>query len=177
MTEPPIGDRTFTTPNFQQVWGIRYIDELICRDYTNPVSSASRSSSSSAAPAPPARIYVAQDANFNVTALLDASATVLQRFRYEPYGQSTVLSAAWNPTTDSYAWNWRHQGLYRDVETGIIYNRMRYLHPLLGRFLQRDPIEHIGGVNFYELIRSYPTFATDPLGLERVMYNPRYNCG
>ncbi|HVS71952.1 MAG TPA: hypothetical protein VHQ47_11910 [Phycisphaerae bacterium] len=90
-----------TSADKQQVWGIRYVDELVCRD-----------------DAVPERIYVCQDANFNVTALVDTSASVLQRFIYEPYGQPAVLNASWASTTDSYNWVWRHQGLAWDVETG-----------------------------------------------------------
>ena len=70
--------------------GIRYIDELVCRDDATPL-----------------RLYATQDANFNVTALVDTSANVKQRFIYEPYGTSTVLTAAWASTTDAYGWNWR----------------------------------------------------------------------
>jgi len=32
-----------------------------------------------------------------------------------------------------------HQGLMHDKEFGLIYNRARYLHPVLMRFMQRDP--------------------------------------
>ena len=31
-----------------------------------------------------------------------------------------------------------HQGLIHDKEFGLIYNRARYLHPVLGRFTGRD---------------------------------------
>jgi len=33
-----------------------------------------------------------------------------------------------------------HQGLMHDKEFGLIHNRARYLHPVLGRCVQRDPM-------------------------------------
>jgi len=139
-----------TTADVQQVWGIRYVDELVCRD-----------------DATPQRLYAAQDANFNVTALLASASggAVLQRFTYEPYGMSTVLDASWSPTTDAYAWNWRHQGLAEDAETGMYYNKYRYVHVVLG-FLQRDPIGYAGGINIYQYVSANPSNSTDPLGLQ-----------
>ena len=42
--------------------------------------------------------------------------------------------------------------------------RARYYHPRLGRFIQRDPIGYVDGVNLYEYTRSNPIAATDPYG-------------
>ena len=47
----------------QYVWGIRYIDELVCRD-----------------DATPRRLYACQDANFNVTSITNTSGTVQERY-------------------------------------------------------------------------------------------------
>jgi RHS repeat-associated protein len=137
-----------TSADKQQVWGIRYVDDLVCRD-----------------DATPQRLYVTQDANFNLTTLIDASASVKQRFIYESYGMSTVLSAAWASTTDAYAWGWRHQGLMQDTETSVIYDRMRYLHSMLGTFLQRDAEEYMDGNNLYQIEKSSPPNCFDPMGL------------
>ncbi|MGH7215344.1 MAG: hypothetical protein ACREIT_11330 [Tepidisphaeraceae bacterium] len=41
------------------------------------------------------RIYVLQDANFNVTALVNASGSVIERYLYDAYGKRTVLDANW----------------------------------------------------------------------------------
>jgi RHS repeat-associated protein len=42
-----------------------------------------------------------------------------------------------------------HQGLPHDEESGLIYNRARMLHPTLGRFTQRDPLEYVDGSTMY----------------------------
>lgn len=78
-----------------------------------------------------------------------------------------------------------------DCETGIYYNRARYYHPNLGRFLERDPKEQalvlfralamnaearaalavfdpagqfVDGANLYQFVRSNPGRHTDPSG-------------
>ncbi len=52
------------------------------------------------------RLYVAQDANWNVTALFNSSGAVVERFRYEAYGKREVLNAAWASLgSDPYAFS------------------------------------------------------------------------
>ena len=58
----------------------------------------------------------------------------------------------------------RFQGQYFDDETGLHYNRHRYFDPLSGRFVSKDPIGLLGGIN----TQSYPHNPiqwADPLGL------------
>ncbi len=40
------------------------------------------------------RLHVLQDANWNVTALVDTGGTVMERYAYSAYGAPTILSAA-----------------------------------------------------------------------------------
>jgi hypothetical protein len=40
------------------------------------------------------RLYVQQDANYNVTALVDTTGAVAERYAYDPYGSVTVLAPA-----------------------------------------------------------------------------------
>ena len=47
---------------------------------------------------------------------------------------------------------------------GITTNAEAYLHPKLGRFVQRDPIGYHDGMNVYEYVRSSPTSFVDPTG-------------
>jgi RHS repeat-associated protein len=118
----------------QYVWGTHYVDELICRDrtVTDPFDE---------------RVYALQDANFNVRAIVSDVGTVLERYRYTPYGQRTVLNANFtthgDATSGGYAFAIGHQGLMYDAETGLIYNRNRMLLPHVGRYGQRDPLEQV----------------------------------
>ena len=87
----------------QYVWGTRYIDELVCRDRANE------------------RLYAMQDANMNLTGICNASGTVVERYRYDPYGNVTIMNASWSVLGSSaYAWMIGHQGLLRDIESGLL---------------------------------------------------------
>ena len=159
---------TSTSANFQYVWGVRYIDELVCRDYANtPGSSSSSSSSGSPMPSSPSRLYAFQDANFNLTGVCDAGGTVRERYAYDPYGNRMVYDASWSPlATSDYAWVIGHQGLMIDIETGLVYNRMRLVNPPLGRFIQREPsgVEYVDSLNLYLYELDNPVDEVDPQG-------------
>lgn len=58
----------------------------------------------------------------------------------------------------------RFAGQYYDPETGLHYNRHRYYDPGIGRFISKDPIGLMGGINLYQYVPN-PTQWIDPLGL------------
>jgi RHS repeat-associated protein len=140
---------TSTSRDKQYVWGLRYVDELVCRD-----------------DATPQRLYAMQDANFNLTAVCgNTSSGVLERYRFDPYGSRTIMNSSWGVISASaYSWSIGHQGLMHDQESGLVYNRIRYLSSNLGRFLQRDLL-YVGGLSLYQYIRSNPGYTLDPFGL------------
>ena len=64
----------------QYFWGIDYVDALTARvDYASGAVSAT--------------YYAQYDANWNITAIVDATSGVLERYIYDPYGTATVLYA------------------------------------------------------------------------------------
>lgn len=60
----------------------------------------------------------------------------------------------------------RFAGQYDDPETGLFYNYFRDYDPIVGRYIESDPIGLIGGLNTYSYIDGNPLLASDPLGLE-----------
>ena len=46
----------------------------------------------------------------DVTALVNTSGTIEERFSYSPSGVVTVLSPSWASTTDAYGWTFLWQG-------------------------------------------------------------------
>jgi RHS repeat-associated protein len=60
--------------------------------------------------------------------------------------------------------NLRFPGHYYDCETGLHYNRFRYYDPVLGCYLQCDPLGIAGGYNLYAYITN-PLTDVDILGL------------
>ncbi|MFI8222401.1 RHS repeat-associated core domain-containing protein [Pseudomonas sp. NPDC085632] len=61
----------------------------------------------------------------------------------------------------------RFQGQYHDHETGLHYNRYRYYDPQTGRFISKDPIGYLGGLNLY-VYAPNPVGWVDPWGLQRI---------
>ncbi len=116
------------------------------------------------------RIYVAQDANFNVTALIDTSGTVQERFQYDAFGSFTVLTGTWGSrASSSYAWKYLHQGGRWDADANVFSFRNRDYSPILGRWLQLDPLRFSSGdVNFYRGYSNCAIRFTDPSGLQTI---------
>jgi RHS repeat-associated protein len=124
---------TSTSMDKQCVWGVRYVDELICRD-----------------DATPQRLYACQDANFNLTAITDISGDVVERYVFDPYGNRLIYDGSWTAqSTSSYSWVIGFQGLSQDPEDGLICVRNRYLHTMLGAWISRDPISATNNTSFY----------------------------
>ena len=113
------------------------------------------------------RLFALQDGVRNVTALIDTSGSVVERYRYEAYGLAVVMdsSFATRSAGSSYDWKMRFQGACWDSETGLYYMLNRFHHPRLGRWVQRDPMGYVDGMNHYEYCRGLPTCYIDPLGL------------
>jgi len=113
-------------------------------------------------------LYYTQDANYNVTGLIDTSGTVRERYVYDPYGKVTIYNGDWTSTV-SWANSKQNEVLYCgyrwDPETGPSQVRYRPLHPTLGRWTSRDPAGRINGDNRYSYCRQSPTVCSDPLGL------------
>jgi len=141
---------TSTSMDKQRVWGIRYVDELVCRD-----------------DATPQRLYACQDANFNVTSITDTSGVVQERYLFDPYGSRTIMTASWGVITSSaYVWVIGYQGLIHDSESWLVHARNRYLAPQLGVWSSRDFLGYLNSPNLYEFVRSSPIGVVDPLGLD-----------
>jgi RHS repeat-associated protein len=111
--------------------------------------------------------YFHQDGLGNVVALTDGSGAVLERVRYDAYGQPEHLTAAGavsgaSPTGNRFLFTGREWF----SELGLQDNRYRYYQPGVGRWLSRDPIEEEGGMNLLEYVGNNPIAGLDPDGLK-----------
>jgi RHS repeat-associated protein len=134
----------------QYVWSPVYVDAMIERD------------------TPTQRLYVQQDADWNVTALVNTSGSVVERYVYDPYGSVTYLNATWGTISSSaYSWIYLYQDGRLDNATALYSFRKRDYSGTLARWLEDDPLSFdAGDSNFYRFVGNDPAANTDSSGLQ-----------
>ncbi|TWT45051.1 hypothetical protein RAS1_14720 [Phycisphaerae bacterium RAS1] len=169
------------------LWGERFPEPLAMIDYTDAGDVPAIGSSGGGAET----LHFVHDALGSVIGLLDAGdpdATptpippkMVERYEYDPYGRTYV--EAWDAGTSEwvrltpqgdataggsrfgnpFAWT----GQRYDASVGMYHFLFRSYSPELGRWMQRDPLGYLDGVNLYEYVRSCATTATDPMGAQQ----------
>jgi RHS repeat-associated protein len=85
-------------------------------------------------------------------------------YNYKPFGEATI-------TTSTITNNIRFPGQYYDAETGNHYNYMRDYNPMIGRYMETDPIGIKQGMNhLYMYAEADPINLDDFKGLLSCMY-------
>jgi len=163
LEERFVDDEGTPTAIHQYVWSARYIDAPVIRFHD--ANADGDCDPSSATDGDTIRYYTG-DANYNVTALLDYTGTVVERYAYTAYGEATAYDAAWSnpaaPTVDSPL----YCGYFFDAETATYHIRNRQYHPGLATWLIRDLVEYEAeDFNLYRYCSSNPEMLVDPSGL------------
>jgi RHS repeat-associated protein len=156
----------------QYVWSLAYVNALVERDDSSSGGSYGESGSGLGR-----RLYVQQDANFDVTALTNTSGTVQERFIYSPYGVTTVIdgTTSWSTTTDMYSWVYTFQGGRASAASGMIHFGARDYSSTLGTWMQPEPFygAYIDGANLYQAMGMNPVSHVDPTGTCDENANPQ----
>ncbi|MDD4890785.1 MAG: hypothetical protein PHU85_12755, partial [Phycisphaerae bacterium] len=152
----------------QYLWDQRYVDALVCRWRDTTGDGVIDET-----------LYYAQDANWNVTALVNPAGQVVERYVYSPYGERIVLNGevdAAGADTSASQWQSRasntfgneiaNSGYRLDPETDNNQVRNVYFRPPLGVSLSRDPNGYGDGNNLGDMINSNPINRTDAMGLD-----------
>ena len=84
------------------------------------------------------------DALGSVSELTDSGGAVAKSYSYDSFGNILDQSGA---VENSYA----YAGRELDSESGLYYFRTRYYDPRIGRFLRKDPVGLVAGMNLYAL--------------------------
>jgi RHS repeat-associated protein len=145
----------------RNVWSPVGVDTLVLRDQSSQHNGTLDQ-----------RLYVQQDPKGNVTALVDTSGSVQERYAYDPYGAVTVLAPNWSSRgTSSYGWTYFYQGKRYDSTVGLYDSRGRVYSPTLMRPLQVDPLGLGPDNNYYRWEGNGPIDRIDPSGLDWDWYD------
>ena len=157
------GSGSTDTPIRQYIWGT-YIDE--CIQLTTLTTLGSQSLS-------PGTYYLLQDLLYRAVALANSSGAIVEAYDCDAYGNTLIFTGpgadgVWFTDDDvqsSYGANEIIYCGYRfDPESELYHVRNRTYSPVLGRWIQRDPIGYAGSVNLYEYASSRPATRLDPNG-------------
>ncbi len=114
--------------------------------------------------------YYHSDGAGNVTGLIDANENMAARYLYGPFGK---LTAQWGPLAGANAMQF--SSMPRHANSGMSLYAFRGYDPTLQRWIQRDPIGELGGLNLYGFVGNNPLGYVDPFGLgwsDYKSYNP-----
>jgi RHS repeat-associated protein len=103
--------------------------------------------------------YMAFDSYGSLRSVVDAAGTEVQRRTYDAFGVTTYVK---DPQFDAI---FGFGGGLEDNYTGLVHIGVRYYHPLLGRWLQRDPVGPEASFNPYVFVGNDPASLVDPSGL------------
>jgi RHS repeat-associated protein len=153
VLEERVGSRV----DMQYAWSPVYVDAMIERDRDADATGGLEE-----------RLYVQQDANWNVTANVEKTGKALERYIYSPYGKSDFLNSEFTTIglNSNYNLIYLYKGLRFNHTSALYDNRLRFISPFLQRFLQQDKSEFQAGyANFYLSRANNPTKFLDELGL------------
>lgn len=93
-----------------------------------------------------------------------------ERYEYDVYGQMRRLNpdfTAFSGTEagNPYYFTGRELDSFDTNALKLMYYRARSYDPHTGRFLQRDPMQYVDGLNMFEYVKSSPIRHIDPFGL------------
>ena len=111
----------------------------------------------------PNAYYYAQDHLDSVRDLVNTSGQVLASYDYDPYGNPTRTEESGSARAD-----YRYAGLFYHQPSGLYLTHYRVYDPVTARWLSRDPIGEMGGVNLYAYVEGNPVSRIDPFGLEGI---------
>jgi RHS repeat-associated protein len=104
------------------------------------------------------KFFYTRDHLGSIREVANNSGSVVARYDYDPYGRRTKLSG----TFDS---DFGFTGHYLHTPSSLHFAPFRAYSAELGRWISRDPILEVGGINLYAYVAGDPANHVDPLGL------------
>ena len=140
LEEQAAGTGYYTT---RYVWSINYINQMVSRDTDTSGTGLTASGDSYA------RLWPVADGNFNTVALVamsDDTATVVERYSYDPFGTVTYMNGSYTVEDgSSYGWVYLFQGGRLDTIDGDTHFGARNEDSALGVWTSEDSTGFKGG--------------------------------
>jgi len=117
----------------------------------------------------------------SVVAITNATGNLAEQYEYDAFGKVTIYNASFDTLSSSTIDNpYLFTGRRLDPETGLYYYRARHYDSETGRFMQRDPLGYVDGMNLFEYVGGNVVNWVDPLGyfksaLHRIIRDPAMN--
>lgn len=118
--------------------------------------------------------YYNTDGLGNVRQLTNSSGTIVESYDYDPYGKVTIFDSSLTDITSSGSGignPYMFTGRRLDEESGIYHYRRRAYDPVIGRFLQRDPLGYYDSMNLFQYALNNPVIFLDPFGLDVIIFD------
>lgn len=111
--------------------------------------------------------YFATQNNVNsVTSITDSTNHLREYYEHDPFGTSHIFNDVYSVISNSAIGNELQFGGRNNITSTGLYNfRFRYLNTQQGRFIQRDPLKYINGMNNLSFVNNNSINNIDPLGL------------
>jgi len=103
--------------------------------------------------------------------LVDASQVTVASYRYDPFGNPISLSGS---LAGANVYRFSSKEIH--VNSGMYYYGYRWYDPNLQRWLNRDPIMELGGINLYGFVGNDPVDGCDLFGLQGIGVFCRLSC-
>ncbi len=106
--------------------------------------------------------FYSLDGNKNVTELVGEDGDLAAHYEYSAFGK-TLLSLSADGLADKLN-PWRFSSEYADDALGLVYYNYRHYNPQDGRWMSRDRVDEVGGINLYSFCDSSPENRYDVRG-------------
>ncbi len=124
----------------------------------------------------PSVYFYLKDHLGTVHALTDTNGAIVESYRYDAWGRVLgVYDASGLPIANQQSQignRYLFQGREYSWRTCLYSFRARWYDPITGRFISKDPVEELGGLNQYAFVQNEPVRRKDPLGLVWGTGNP-----
>jgi RHS repeat-associated protein len=101
--------------------------------------------------------YFTKDNLGSIREMVDSTGTIQVRYSYDPYGRQIIISGLMGA-------DFGYAGMYFHNPSGLNLTLYRAYYADLGRWLSRDPLAEIAGLNLYDYVYNNPISWLDPYG-------------